>query len=139
MASKLSKRITDLLNGRSAMATRQAQAVSAEPGTHADPLHLDMIRQRFSGEMFAQLLLELPCHRNTLHMAYTSGDHAQLRTCVHQVLGAVVYCNEPGLEQALRSLQHTLKVGNTHDIDSDLRGTIDLIDATLAGSGYRAD
>lgn len=139
MASKLSMRISDLLNGRSGTAIRQAQVVCAEPEAHADPLHLDMISHRFSGEMFAQLLLELPCHRHTLHMAYTTGDHSQLRACVHQVLGAVVYCNEPGLEQALRTLQHTLKYGDAHDIDSDLRGGIDMIDATLAGSGYRTD
>ena len=139
MANKLSRRISELLNGRSGMALRQAQAVSAEPEAHADPLHLDMISHRFRGEMFAQLLLELPRHRHTLHTAYTTGDHAPLRACVHQVLGAVVYCNEPGLEQALRTLQHTLKYGDTHDIDSDLRRAIGLIDATLAGSGYCAD
>ena len=139
MISKLSKQITDLLNGRSGTTIRQAQAVCAEAEAHADPLHLDMINHRFSGEMFAQLLLELPRHRRTLYMAHTTGDHAQLRACVHQVLGAVVYCNEPGLEQALRTLQHTLKYGDTHAIDSNLRGVIDTIDATLAGSGYRAD
>ena len=139
MVSNLSKRISDLLYGRNGMAIRQAQSVSAEPEVHAEPLHLDMINHRFKGEMFAQLLLELPCHRHTLHTAYTTGDHAQLRACVHQVLGAVVYCDEPGLEQALRTLQHSLKYGDTHDIDSDLRRAIALIDATLAVSGYRAD
>ena len=139
MVGKLSRRISDLLNGRSGTEIRQVQAICAEPEVHADPLHLDMINHRFSEEMFAQLLLELPRHRHTLHMACTTGDHAQLRACVHQVLGAVVYCNEPGLEQALRTLQHTLKYGDTHDIDSDLRAAIDIIDATLAGSGYRAD
>lgn len=139
MVSKLSKRISDLLYGRNGMAIRQAQVVSAEPEVHAEPLHLDMINHRFKGEMFAQLLLELPSHRHTLHTAYTTGEHTQLRAYVHQVLGAVVYCNEPGLEQTLRTLQHSLKYGETHDLNSDLRRAIDLIDATLAVSGYRAD
>ena len=139
MVSKFSKRISDLLGGCDGAAIPQAQTVSAESEAQADPAHLDRINQRFSREMFARLLLELPCHRHTLHKAHTNGDHAQLRACVHQVLGAVVYCNEPGLEQALRTLQHTLKHGVTHDIDSDFRRAIDMIDATLAGSGYRAD
>jgi hypothetical protein len=91
----------------------------------------------FSSEMFVQLLLELPVHRRAIAESWQAGDLQQLRSCVHQLLGAVVYCDAPELENALRELRCALHTGDTSGIALQHARALDVIDTTLSYSGYR--
>lgn len=92
----------------------------------------------FSGEVFAELLIELPMHRRCIAAAHETGDMDALRNAVHQLLGAVAYCDAPELEEALRELQQALKTGEQHNIDICHERAINVLDSTLVYSGYRS-
>lgn len=96
------------------------------------------INRKFSSEMFARLLLELPGHRQTMQAAYTSGNDRQLRECVHKLLGGAAYCDAPELEASLRELRMALRTGNRDSIDIYFGRAISTIENTLRASGYRA-
>jgi hypothetical protein len=104
------------------------------PELPEDDLVLKRREQSFSRELFAELLVELPAHRRRI--ANTSDVHT-LRGCVHQLLGAVTYCDAPELEQALRELRLALKTGNQDTIGVYHDRAINVIDSTLRYSGYR--
>ena len=94
-------------------------------------------RQSFSGEIFAELLGELPVHRRQILRSWEAGDIDTLRSTVHKLLGAVAYCDAPELEEALRELRLALKTGNQHTIDVYHQRAINVIDSTLRYSGYQ--
>lgn len=93
-------------------------------------------RQSFSSELFAELLIELPEHQREFSQAYQSGDLQSLKNHAHKLLGAVVYCDAPELEAALRALQQTLAT-NPDTIDPCYTRLINTINNTLSCSGYR--
>ena len=91
----------------------------------------------FSSEMFVQLLLELPAHRREIAESWQAGDLQRLRSCVHRLLGAVVYCDAPELEEALRELRRALHTGDATGIALQHARTLEVIDTTLSCSGCR--
>jgi len=110
----------------------------------APPLPLDGKRakerkQSFSGALFAELLLELPVHRDRLARAGEHCDIDTLGNAVHQLLGAVAYCDAPELEDVLRELRQAIKTGERDAIDRCHERVINVIDSTLRYSGYRGD
>ena len=136
--SGISKRIADLVSGATRKTRSHPIHAAAKNTSSPESLHIDIIRQRFSQEMFAQLLLELPRHRQHLDMAFAIGDSARLRTQVHKLLGAVVYSDQSGLEMALRSLQCALRQSDRQAVDSRFRDVMREIDQLLASAGYSA-
>ena len=92
--------------------------------------------QPFSSELFAELLIELPEHQGKFMDAYQSGDLCGLKNHAHKLLGAVVYCDAPELEAALRALQQALAT-NPDTIDPCYTRLINTINNTLSYSGYR--
>lgn len=95
-------------------------------------------KQSFSAELFAELLTELPAHRQQLVRAREDGDMATLGSTVHKLLGAVAYCDAPELEDALRELRLALKTGEQHTIGIYQQRALNVIDSTLRYSGYRS-
>ena len=95
-------------------------------------------KQKFSGELFAELLIELPAHRRRLTHACEHGDIDTLGNTVHQLLGAVAYCDAPELEDALRELRLAIKTGDQHTIGIYQARAVNVIDSTLRYSGYRS-
>ena len=95
-------------------------------------------RQSFSAELFAELLTELPAHRQQLVCAREDGDMATLGRTVHKLLGAVAYCDAPELEDALRELRLALNTEEQHTIGVYQQRALDVIDSTLRYSGYRS-
>jgi HPt (histidine-containing phosphotransfer) domain-containing protein len=94
-------------------------------------------RRSFSGEIFAELLTELPLHRSQILHAWEAADLDTLRGTVHKLLGAVAYCDAPELEEALRELRLALKTGDQHTIDVYHERALNVLDDTLRYSGYR--
>ena len=94
-------------------------------------------KQNFSGELFAELLIELPMHRRRLAHASKNGDIDTLVSAVHQLLGAVAYCDAPELEDALRELRLAIKTGDQHTIGIYQERAVNVIDSTLRYSGYQ--
>ena len=109
------------------------------PPLPEDDLELNRLGRRFSNELFARLLLELPAHRSTMDTAYKTGDYRRLRQSVHQLLGATAYCDAPELDAGLRELRLALQTGDRDTIDLYFIRAINLIDSTLRYSGYRGD
>ena len=91
-------------------------------------------RQSFSGEILAELLTELPMHRRQILCAWEAGDLDTLGSTVHKLLGAVVYCDAPELEEALRELRLALKTDDQHTIDVYHGRALNVIDSTLLSS-----
>jgi len=109
------------------------------PSLPEDDLELNRLGDRFSNEIFAHLLLELPTHRRTMNEAYQTGDYRRLRLSVHQLLGATAYCDAPELDSGLRELRLALQTGDHDTIDLYFIRAINLIDNTLRNSGYRGE
>ena len=137
MLSNLGKRISGLFVPRTGLRTRGPQTLTAAPDRHADELRLDALSRKFSREVFARMLVELPAQRQVMHEAHTTDNYRRLRDCVHQMLGAAAYCDTPELEDGLRELHLALKSGHTQSIARQFRHAIRVIDSTLEGSGYR--
>ncbi len=89
----------------------------------------------FSESLYGELLLELPMHRRRLFHAHDIGDMESLRKAIHQLLGAVVYCDIPELEGALRALRQAIKAGEPHTIDVCHDRAISVLDSILYDSG----
>ena len=94
-------------------------------------------RQSFSGEIFAELLTELPVHRRQILHAWEAGDLDTLGSTVHKLLGAVAYCDAPELEEALRELRLAVKTEDQHTIDVYHERALNVLDSILRYSGYR--
>jgi hypothetical protein len=132
MTGKISTLIRRML-GRAGTGNNLPASLQAAPGEHP-PLEAD---ENFSSEMFVQLLLELPAHRRDIVESWQAGDVQRLRGCVHRLLGATVYCEAPGLEEALRELRHALHSGDTSSIALQHAHALEAIDTALSCSGYR--
>jgi len=121
-------------------ALRPDTASGKLPGTPTPPPEddpeLGRLGRRFSNELFARLLLELPAHRRTLSAAYKVRDYRGLRDNIHQLLGATAYCDAPELDAGLRELRLALKGGDTARIEQSFTRAIGSIDATLRSSGH---
>jgi len=112
-------------------------AASEAPELPEDTLTPRGRRQSFSNEVFTELLIELPAHRRQILRTWEAGDLNTLRSVLHKLLGAVVYCDAPELEEALRELRLALKTEDQHTIDVYHERALNVIDSTLRYSGYR--
>jgi HPt (histidine-containing phosphotransfer) domain-containing protein len=119
--------------GRAGTGSKPPDSLQAAPGEHP-PLEAD---ENFSSEMFVQLLLELPAHRRDIAESWRAGDLQRLRSCVHRLLGATVYCEAPELEEALRELRRALHSGDSSSIALQHAHALEAIDTALSCSGYR--
>ncbi|MBT8117950.1 MAG: Hpt domain-containing protein [Gammaproteobacteria bacterium] len=137
MLNRFGKRIREVFDRRPGIRAGGAQTLTGAPDRYADEQQLDAISRRFSREVFAQLLIELPAQRHDMHAAYAAGNHGRLRSCVHRMLGAAAYCDAPELEDGLRELQLALKTQHPQTIDRHFLHAIRVIDSTLVGCGYR--
>lgn len=130
-SQKLLQRFSGLLarrNGKTPAATPEnAQAENYSP--------TDTLDARFSSELFASLLLELPEHRQALLDAHAGQDIDKLGRCVHKLLGAVVYCDLPELTGALRQLQQVIRSGDVDALTPACNASVQAIEALLAKSG----
>ena len=122
-------------------ATRTAaDAPSKEISNTSKLLHVDLppdsVRHSFSSELFAELLTELPEFQQKISQAYEDGDLQDLRNNIHQLLGAVVYCDAPELEGALRAFHRALTTNSTNDINVCYLRAFNTINSTLAYSGF---
>ena len=104
--------------------------------TEDDELPPNSVRHSFSSELFAELLTELPEHRTKISQAYEAGDLNDLRNNVHQLLGAIVYCDAPELEAALRSLHRALATTDQGRIDDCYIRALNTLNSTLSYSGF---
>jgi HPt (histidine-containing phosphotransfer) domain-containing protein len=121
-------------------ADRQTPDTGSMPGLPDHALAMDKRRQAFSGEMFAELLIELPDFQKKISQAWQAGDRHSLRGHLHQLLGAVAYCDAPELETALRKFHQAIKTEtpDTPDsIDACYTHAFSAINSTLHHSGYR--
>ena len=107
------------------------------PESQEDELSPGSVRHSFSSELFAALLVELPEHQGKMSQAYQAGDLKGLRNYVHQLLGAIVYCDTPELESALRSLHRALATTDPGTIDACYTRAFNTINSTLTYSGFR--
>ena len=112
------------------------------PGLPDNELATDRRRQAFSSEMFAELLIELPDFQKKISQAWQTGDRHSLRSHLHQLLGAVAYCDAPELEAALRKLYQAIKTeapDTPNIIDACYTRAFTAINSTLQYSGYRGN
>jgi len=79
------------------------------PGDAPDAPPLTSLPDRFSRQLFANLLLELPQHRQAFTSAWLASDWQSLADCTHRLAGAVAYCDLPGLSEALAELGNALR------------------------------
>ena len=107
------------------------------PPLPEDDLEIDERLSSFPGEMFAQLLIELPGHRSIIADSWQAGNLERLRDSIHQLLGGAAYCDAPELTAGLRELRLALKTGDPETIEFYYQRAIDVIDTTLRYSGYR--
>ncbi len=104
--------------------------------TENDELPPDSVRHSFSSALFAELLIELPEYQKKISQAYEAGELQDLRNIVHQLLGAIVYCDAPELEGALRSLHQALSTTDQDRIDTSYLRAVNTINSTLSYSGF---
>jgi HPt (histidine-containing phosphotransfer) domain-containing protein len=116
---------------------RPLTVVNEVPPLPQDDRLMQGRKQPFSSELFAELLIELPMHRRRLARAHEHGDIDALGSAVHQLLGAVAYCDAPEFEEALSELRLAIKTGEQYTIDAYQERAINVLDSTLRYSGYR--
>lgn len=92
---------------------------------------LERLSREFSREMYVHLLHELPDYREKMVQAFAAGDYQGLHSVVHQIAGAVAYCDARELEQELRRLLMALRLDNHHVIAAYHQRVIDCFDATI--------
>jgi HPt (histidine-containing phosphotransfer) domain-containing protein len=120
--------------GRTGTGNKLPDSLQAASGEHP-PLEAN---ENFSSEMFVKLLLELPEHRRDIAESWQAGDLPRLRSCVHRLLGATVYCEAPELEEALRELHRALHGGGAAGISRQHAHALEVIDTTLSNSGWNS-
>ena len=133
----LQQRLTTALTRTSQQLLEHFRSTPVETrSTDDDELLPNSVRHSFSSELFAELLIELPEHRQKISQAYEAGDLQDLRNNVHQLLGAIVYCDAPELEVALRSLHRSLTTTDQDRIDDCYLRALNTINSTLSYSGF---
>ncbi len=103
------------------------------PGAQAEPALSD----RFANQLFANLLLELPQHRQAFTSAWLAGDWQSLSDCAHQLAGATAYCDLPGLSAALAELRNAIRDGDELARQQTYNRAAREIDELLEKSGLR--
>jgi len=81
-------------------------------------------------ELFTMLLKELPDQKYKLNQAFNDGDNQRLWEVVHKVYGATAYCGVPGLQQAARDLEKTIKAQSA-DVSDKIQKINTAIDELL--------
>ena len=143
----LVQRLTESLASTAQQLLRQLTPTPEQPDRPAtnanithdlpeDELAMNKRQQAFSSEMFAELLIELPGYQRKISQAWQTGDRQNLRDQVHQLLGAVAYCDAPELEAALRTLHRATMTEDPDSIDSCYTRAFSTINSTLTYSGY---
>ena len=122
---------------------KPADSPAADTGDMPDlannALAMDRRQQAFSSEMFAELLIELPDFQKKISQAWQTNDRHSLRSHLHQLLGAVAYCDAPELETALRRFHQAIKTeapDAPDSIDACYTHAFNAINSTLQYSGY---
>ncbi|HAJ92851.1 MAG TPA: hypothetical protein DCO71_09620 [Gammaproteobacteria bacterium] len=144
----LRQRLTGMLASTTRQLFRDSPGPADRPAPDTDivpviadnELAMDKRRQAFSGEMFAELLIELPDFQKKISQAYQAGDRHNLRSHLHQLLGAVAYCDAPELEMALRKFHQAIKTetpDTPDNIDACYTHAFNAINSTLQYSGCR--
>ena len=138
--NRLARMLARLLKRPAPAPARCDPPPEALPPLPEDDLDLASRGQRFSSELFARLLLELPAHRSMLESAYSQRDYRSLGRCVHQLLGATAYCDAPELDAGLRELRLALRTEDRETIDLYFSRATAVIDSTLhySGCGHHA-
>lgn len=136
MLGKLTRRLKALIAGEHGNSGDSVTPADL-PELPEDDLRLAAMDRKFSRELFARLLTELPKHRQAMARARADGNDRRLRDCVHQLLGAVAYCDAPELEKGLRELRLALRTGESETIRFYYERAINVIDGVLRMSGYR--
>ncbi len=126
MPASLIKRLIKLLQPSGGTPTT-ADGMDDEP-------EIARLADRFSSELHARLVIELPAHRTDLQVAHTNHDLAELRIQIHKLLGAVVYAEMHDLENALRELRTALKSAESQAIDDRFERVMVAIDQALRDS-----
>jgi len=140
LTGMLANTARQLFRGTPKPADRPTPDTGSMPGLPDKALAMDRRQQAFSGEMFAELLIELPGFQKKISQAWHAGDRHSLRSHLHQLLGAVAYCDAPELETALRKFHQAIKTAapNTPDsIEACYTHALSAISSTLHQSGYR--
>ena len=133
----LRQRLTTALTRTSQQLLEHFKSTPVETRTTDDnELLPNSVRHSFSSELFAELLIELPEHRKKISQAYEAGNLHDLRNNVHQLRGAIVYCDAPELEGALRSLHRALATTDRDRIDASYLRAFNTINSTLSYSGF---
>ena len=92
---------------------------------------------RFSSQLFASLLLELPQHRRAFTSAWLASDWQTLADCSHRLAGAVAYCDLPELGEALAGLENAIRAGDELLLQQTYNRASREIDDLLAKSGLQ--
>lgn len=114
-----------------AMADRQPAGDAPETQHQAAP------PDRFAKQLFANLLLELPQHRQAFTSAWLASDWQLLADCAHQLAGAVAYCDLPDLGTALAGLRSAIRDGDELALQLNYNQVSREIDELLEKSGLR--
>jgi HPt (histidine-containing phosphotransfer) domain-containing protein len=107
---------------------RRPAAGSVQPDEN---LKLQSLGDSFARELLANLLDALPDYRSRMMLAYGRQDFAALRDIVHQLLGAIAYCDDPALEAALRELRLALMSKDLPTIEQPWHRLLHTIDEQL--------
>jgi HPt (histidine-containing phosphotransfer) domain-containing protein len=132
---KITEKVLQRLRGRSGCRDAKRPAAEQENAPAETRPATDTPAARFSSELFASLLLELPEHRQALLDAHGNRDLGQLGSCAHKLLGAVVYCDLPELAAALRQLQQAVRSDDIRAVTPCCNASVQAIDTLLAKSG----
>jgi HPt (histidine-containing phosphotransfer) domain-containing protein len=108
--------------------------------TAADPPEIlpgATLSDQFSSRLLAELLLELPRHREAFTSAWLDGDRKRLGDCAHQLAGAVTYCDLPELDSAIADLREKIRDGDELALQRAYNRASREIDELLEKSGLR--
>ena len=137
--NRLLERIRQFILARGVFPSRR---MNPAPGAAEEDLRLQALGRQFRSELQSRLLKAMPGYRREIAQAHAQGDIAAMRTLVHRILGAAVYCELAGLEDDLRDLQLALRSQDRFTIEagySRLVVTMDMLvrlrESQLPGHG----
>lgn len=137
--SRLLERIRQIILAHGVFPSRRRNPA---PGTPEEDPRLESLGRQFSSDLQSGLLEAMPDYRREIAQAHAQGDIAAMRTLVHRILGAAVYCELASLEDDLRDLQLALRSQDRFTIEagySRLVATMDMLvmlrESQLPGRG----
>jgi HPt (histidine-containing phosphotransfer) domain-containing protein len=95
------------------------------------------VSDRFANQLYANLLKELPLHRQAFTAAWLADDRQALADCTHRLAGAVAYCNLPELGAALDDLESAIRRDDEQVLPRTYNRASREIDELLESSGLR--